>query len=112
MLGFRSLIALPVISLLAWFLEPQINEEALTNALFPLLFIGLFVFGVSKILWMEALHRISITKVSAMVAIVPPMTLFFAYLYLGEVPELHKLLGILPILLGGYLLTRPAKLLK
>jgi drug/metabolite transporter (DMT)-like permease len=108
-LGFRTLVALPVISLLAWLIEPQINIENIQKAIPYVVLIGLLVFGVSKILWMEALHRISITKISAMIALVPPMTLFFAYLYLNEVPEMRQIIGIIPILIGGYLLTKPIK---
>jgi drug/metabolite transporter (DMT)-like permease len=37
------------------------------------------------------------------------MTLFFAYFYLDEVPQLRQILGIIPVLLGGYLLTTPIK---
>jgi len=44
-----------------------------------------------------------------MLAIIPMMTLFFAYLYLGEVPETRQLLGIVPVLFGGYLLTKPIR---
>jgi drug/metabolite transporter (DMT)-like permease len=108
-LGFRTIVALPVISLLAWIIEPEITQESLEKALPYVLLIGLVVFGISKILWMEALHRISITKISAMIAFVPPMTLFFAFLYLDEVPELRQMLGIIPVLIGGYLLTKPVK---
>ena len=108
-LGVRTLIALPVISLLAWLIEPQIDFLDLQKALPYILLIGLLVFGLSKILWMEALHRISITKISAMIALVPPMTLLFAYLYLDEVPEFRQMLGIIPVLIGGYLLTKPIK---
>jgi len=106
-LGFRTFFALPLIAFLAWYFEPRLSLEAFQTALPYVLFIGLFIFGLSKIFWMEALHRISITKVSAMVALVPVLTLLFAYLYLNEVPELRKLIGIFPILLGGYLLTKP-----
>jgi drug/metabolite transporter (DMT)-like permease len=35
------------------------------------------------------------------------LTLFFAYLYLDEVPQLRQILGIIPVLVGGYMLTRP-----
>jgi drug/metabolite transporter (DMT)-like permease len=108
-LGFRTITALPVIAFLAWMIEPEISLESLEKALPYVLLIGLVVFGVSKILWMEALHRISITKISAMIALVPPMTLFFAFLYLDEVPELRQILGIIPVLIGGYLLTKPIK---
>ena len=109
-LGFRTLTALPVIALLAWIIEPEVNLEDIQNALPYVLIIGLVIFGISKILWMEALHRISITKISAMIALVPPMTLFFAYIYLDELPELRQMLGIIPVLIGGYLLTKPIKI--
>lgn len=108
-LGFRTIIALPVIALLAWIIEPEISLEALDKALPYVALIGLVVFGFSKILWMEALHRISITKISAMIALVPPMTLLFAFIYLNEIPEFRQILGIIPVLIGGYLLTKPIK---
>lgn len=106
-LGFRTIIAFPVIALLAWIIEPKITLDDTQKALPQVLLIGLLIFGISKILWMEALHRISITKISAMIALVPPMTLFFAYIYLDEIPEFRQMLGIIPILAGGYLLTKP-----
>ena len=108
-LGFRTLFGLPFVALLAWWFEPGLTMENLTIALPYVLIIGFFIFGLSKIMWMEALHRTSITKVSAMVALVPLLTLTFAYFFLGEVPELRKLIGIFPILIGGYLLTKPVK---
>jgi drug/metabolite transporter (DMT)-like permease len=41
--------------------------------------------------------------------LVPVMTLIFAYFYLHEVPELRQLMGILPVLVGGYMLTKPSE---
>ncbi|RLA57420.1 MAG: EamA family transporter, partial [Epsilonproteobacteria bacterium] len=66
-----------------------------------------FIYVISKIMWIEALNRISITKLSAMLALLPAMTLFFAYLYLDEIPEFRQIMGIIPVLLGGYLITKP-----
>ena len=106
-LGFRTVVGLPFIALLAWYFEPAVSYENFLLALPSLLFIGILIYVVSKIMWIEALHRISITKVSAMMGLVPMMTLFFAYLYLDEVPQLRQILGIIPVLLGGYLLTKP-----
>ena len=57
----------------------------------------------------RALHRTSITKVAAMLGLVPMMTLIFAYFYLNEVPELRQVLGIIPVLAGGYLITKPVE---
>lgn len=108
-LGFRTLVALPVIALFAWIVEPEIGLSDVIQALPYVVLIGFLIFGVSKIFWMEALHRVDITKLSAMLAIIPMITLFFAYLYLDEIPEVRQLLGIVPVLLGGYLLTRAVK---
>lgn len=106
-LGFRTFVGLPFIALMAWAFEPVIRYEALVSALPSLLFIGILIYVVSKIMWIEALHRTTITKLSAMLGLVPMMTLIFAYFYLNEVPELRQVLGIIPVLLGGYLITKP-----
>ncbi|MDX1295210.1 MAG: DMT family transporter [Sulfurimonadaceae bacterium] len=106
-LTYRNLAALPFVSLLAWSLEPQPGLQTLQGALPYIIAIALLVYVAAKILWVEALHRISITKVSALTAVLPIFTLFFAYIVLNEVPSIRQLAGILPILVGGYLITRP-----
>lgn len=108
-LGFRTLVGLPFIALLAYLMEPAVTTEAFMSALPYIFLIATGVYVVSKIMWIEALNRISITKLSAMLALMPVMTLFFAYLYLDEVPEFRQLLGIVPVLIGGYLITKPVK---
>ncbi len=108
-LGVRTILALPIVSLFAWIIEPKITYEDITQASPYLLMIGLLILGLSKIFWMEALHRVTITKISAMMALVPMITLLFAYLYLNEVPQIRQLLGIIPVIIGGYLLTKPIK---
>ena len=60
-------------------------------------------------MWIEALNRLSITKLSAMLALLPVFTLIFAYFYLDEVPEFRQMMGIIPVLVGGYLITKPVK---
>lgn len=106
-LTFRTVVGLPFIALFAYLFEPEVEYDSLMKALPYLLIIGIAVYLVSKIMWIEALHRISITKVSAMMGIVPLMTVGFAYLFLNEIPELHQLIGMVPVLIGGFILTRP-----
>ena len=108
-LGFRTVVGLPFITLLTYYLEPAVTYQQLLSALPYLLLIGIVIYVISKIMWIEALHRISITKVSAMMGLLPAMTLFFAYFYLGEVPEVRQILGVIPVLIGGYILTKPIK---
>jgi drug/metabolite transporter (DMT)-like permease len=38
----------------------------------------------------------------------PPLGMLFAFLVLGEHVEFRDLLGIVPVVLGIYLVTRPA----
>jgi len=109
-LGFRTVVGLPFIAVMAWYFEPATTYKGFISALPYLLLIGIAVYVISKIMWIEALHRISITKVSAMMGLVPVMTLLFAYFYLGEVPELRQMMGIVPVLLGGYLITKPIEI--
>jgi len=108
-LAFRNITALPILFLIAYLSEPMPSLEKLIEATPYILAIGILVFGVSKVLYIEALHRISITKVSAMLALPPLFTLIFAYFILDEIPNLRQILGIIPILIGGYLITKPKK---
>ncbi|MGB6019675.1 MAG: DMT family transporter [Sulfurimonadaceae bacterium] len=108
-LAFRNVIALPVLFLIAYISESLPTMDNLVKATPYILAIGILVFGLAKVLWIEALHRISITKMSAMLALPPIFTLVFAYYTLNEVPELRQILGIIPILIGGYLITKPKR---
>ena len=106
-LGFRTVVGLPFVALLAYLLEPSVSYEDFMSALPYMFLIATGIYVVSKIMWIEALNRMSITKLSAMLALLPVMTLFFAYIYLGEIPEFRQMMGIVPVLLGGYLITKP-----
>ncbi|MBT8348508.1 MAG: DMT family transporter [Sulfurovum sp.] len=106
-LGFRTVVGLPFVALLAYLLEPSVSYENFMFALPYIFLIATGIYVVSKIMWIEALNRISITKLSAMLGLLPVFTLIFAYLYLDEVPESRQMLGIIPVLVGGYLITKP-----
>lgn len=106
-LAFRNLIGIPFIFFIAFIVEPLPTLSNITSALPYILAIGFLVLGLSKVLYIEALHRIAITKVSAMLALIPLFTLIFAYVVLNEIPSLRQVIGIIPILIGGYLITKP-----
>lgn len=108
-LGFRTVVGFPFVAALAYFLEPAVSYDNFMLALPYIFLIATLIYVISKIMWIEALNRISITKLSAMLALLPVFTLFFAYLYLGEVPDFRQMLGIVPVLVGGYLITKPIK---
>lgn len=108
LLGFRNLVAFPVLLGLAWWLEGLPDWSSIQSVWLPLLIVGVLILGLSKWLWVEALHRISITKTSALAAMTPLFTLVLAYFWLDELPTWSQMLGVIPILIGGILITRPA----
>lgn len=105
-LTYRNIIAIPVIFTAAVVFEPTPMYDDFIKASPYLLANGILVYVLAKIFWVEALHRISITKMSAMLALIPLFTLIFAKLFLNEVPTVQQTIGIAPILIGGYLITK------
>ena len=103
---FRYLLSLPFLLALAYIIEPIPSMENIIETSPYLILTGILIFGISKIFWIEGVFLTSITKASAMAAFVPPLTIFFAYLILDEIPTLIQLIAIAPIVFGGYLITR------
>ncbi|WP_454633155.1 DMT family transporter [Bradyrhizobium cenepequi] len=68
------------------------------------------VFGGSILayaLWFHLLKVCGATAASAYHFLMPPLGMLFAFLVLGEHVESRDLLGIIPVALGIYLVTRP-----
>jgi drug/metabolite transporter (DMT)-like permease len=63
---------------------------------------------LAYLLWFHLLNVCGATAASAYHFLMPPLAMLFAYLVLGEHVELRDLLGIVPVALGIYLVTRPA----
>jgi drug/metabolite transporter (DMT)-like permease len=59
-------------------------------------------------LWFHLLKVCGATAASAYHFLMPPLGMFFAWLVLGEQLTSRDLLGIVPVALGIYLVTRPA----
>lgn len=73
------------------------------------------VFGgsiLAYLLWFHLLKVCGATAASAYHFLMPPLGMLFAFLVLGEHVEFRDLLGIVPVALGIYLVTRPASALS
>lgn len=105
-LFFRTLIAAPILFLLAYFLGEPARLPTGTTWIF-LLINGLILFGFNKILWIESIHRIGVTKSISLSSISPVFTLLFAFIILKDTPTFLQLAAIPPAILGTYFLTRP-----
>jgi drug/metabolite transporter (DMT)-like permease len=76
--------------------------------------LGAFAFLVlggsilAYLLWFHLLKVCGATAASAYHFLMPPLGMLFAFLVLGEHVAFRDLLGIIPVALGIYLVTRPA----
>ncbi|WP_238843398.1 DMT family transporter [Thiomicrorhabdus xiamenensis] len=104
-LMIRSVIALPFVYLLASIFEPSPAWELLLSQFWQLAFVGVMILVMAKVLWIEAIHLLPITKVSAMFAFTPLLTLLWSDWFLQQSPHWSQLVGAIPILLGSVLLT-------
>jgi drug/metabolite transporter (DMT)-like permease len=63
---------------------------------------------LAYVIWFHLLRVCGATAASAYHFLMPPLGMLFAFLVLGEHVEFRDLLGIVPVALGIYLVTRPA----
>jgi drug/metabolite transporter (DMT)-like permease len=63
---------------------------------------------LAYVLWFHLLRVCGATVASSYHFLMPPLAMLFAWMVLGEQVEVRDLLGIVPVALGIYLVTRPA----
>lgn len=106
---YRTVIATPFLFIMAFLLGETFTFP--TGSMWLILAInGVILFGLTKILWVETIFRIGVTKAIAMSCVSPLFTLLFAFVILQEAPTLIQLVSVPFAVAGVYLLTRNAKL--
>lgn len=105
-LAFRNIVAFPFVLSFAFYMEQVPTVKNLEEVGIYIILNGILIFVISKMLFVEALSLLPITKMLALVSFMPVFTMIFAYFLLDEVASYRQLLGIVPILLGTYLITK------
>jgi len=106
----RSLLSIPALAVLAYVLGQHASFDDLRASLPFLLINGILLLGLSKLFWIEAIHRISVTKGVALSSITPFLTLMIAWVVLGLSPNLWQVISLVPLTIGVLLLTGHLKL--
>lgn len=101
----RSLLSVPALVALAYFLGTRTSLEDFRVSLPFLLINGILLLGLSKVYWIEAIHRISVTKGVALSSFTPFLTLMIAWVVLGLTPDMWQLVSLVPLIIGILLLT-------
>ena len=114
-LFIRSLLGGIILLFISYLFEKwslSIEQIISSNYLF-ILANGVLIYAVSKVLWYESIKRIDISKaVLISIGVYPAISLFFAFLFLGEVPTIFQAAGLIVILLGIYKITEKRKTLS
>ena len=101
----RSLLSIPALAVLAYVFGQQASFDDLRASLPFLLINGILLLGLSKLFWIEAIHRISVTKGVALSSVTPFLTLMIAWVVLGLTPNLWQFISLVPLTVGVLLLT-------
>lgn len=103
---FRSAVGGTILLLIAFIFESEPTSGNMRSALPYLLLSGFLVFGVGKMLFVEALHRLRITVVIPLGSIGVVITILSAHWFLGESIAVHQIFALLPVAIGIWLLTK------
>ncbi|MFA6160394.1 MAG: DMT family transporter [Parcubacteria group bacterium] len=105
----RSLISMPVIFILAYFAKVNFASINFDKTFLLLIINGIFLIGLSKLLWVEGIYRINVMKANALNSIAPLSTLLFAWMLIGDIPTKFQLLSFVPMFFGVILLSMNKK---
>ena len=108
----RNVFIVPMIFLTTFLLGETAPLSDVGASVAFLFFNGVIVLALSKILFVEAIKRISVSKATALESAAPLVTLFFAWLLLGQVPTLWQVVAFIPLALGVLLLTDQVRIGK
>lgn len=100
----RSIISGAMILLLAFIFNSSFSVPDLKDSFMFLFINGVFLLGLSKIMWIEGIHRVSVVKANALGSISPLLTLLFAWIFLQNIPTTFQLLSFIPMFFGVILL--------
>jgi len=99
---FRSLIGGTFILLLALIFEkPNLTNLVNENWLI-ILFTGVILLGVKKLIWYEGLKRLDISKAISLIMTFPLFSLIILLTVFNEVISIYQALGIIIMMIGVY----------
>jgi drug/metabolite transporter (DMT)-like permease len=107
--GVQSLAAGIALAPVAFTLEGISEIRPSWRLLAAFAYLALLVSIVAFLIWFQLLAAVGATAASAYHFLMPPLGILFGWLLLGEHVELFDLIGVVPVALGIYLVTRPAR---
>lgn len=104
-LFLRHLLTIPFLYILIHFVGLSFKVTEMKSVIGWLLLNGILIFGFSKILWIEAIHRMSVTKALAINSLNPIFTMLFSWLLLSQSPTAMQFISLPFLILSIIILT-------
>jgi drug/metabolite transporter (DMT)-like permease len=101
----RNIITIPFLLILTILIGTSPFVRLPGNTIWWLLLNGILIFGLSKLLWVEGIHRMTVTKALAINSLSPFFTIIFAWILIGDSPTPAQLLSLPLLVIGIFLLT-------
>jgi drug/metabolite transporter (DMT)-like permease len=108
--GVQHLAGAFVLAPLAFSIETAANIVPSWRLLVALGYLALLVSVIGYLIWFRLLTVVGATTASSYHFLMPPLGMLFGWLLLGERLAWLDLIGVVPVALGIYLVTRPPKL--
>jgi drug/metabolite transporter (DMT)-like permease len=105
--GVQHLAGAVVLIPLAFGIEPTADVAPSWRLLLALGYLALLVSVIGYLIWFRLLAVVGATTASAYHFLMPPLGMLFGWLLLGERVAWLDLIGVMPVVLGIYLVTRP-----
>lgn len=109
MLFVRGVVSTSIVSIIAISMGATSPVENIVQSLPFLLINGIVMLGVTTFLWIEGIHRTTVTKANALNSLSPLLTFLFAWAVLKTAPTAWQLVSCIPMFAGVLLLGKPAK---
>jgi len=103
---FRNVFTGLIIMVLSLLFEDLPTASQLKESMWFVVPNGIIVFGLSKILWVEGIHRITIGKAISLNAIFPLVTILASFAFLSKTPTVIQVFAFFPALIGVMILTK------
>lgn len=112
MLFIRSLIGGVLLVLISFYFDSySFSAIEYVKQNLPLLLLnGIFVIGITKLLWFEGFKRLELTKAVSIATAEVAVNLLYAFLFLREIPNARQMIGFIVIIVGVFVLTYQRKM--
>ncbi len=105
-LFIRYICTIPLTGAISLLSGEKIDTLLLRGIIWQIILMGIIVFVIKNILWVEAIKTVTVTRILALHGCMPFLTLLIIWTFQWLLPTMTQLISWIPILIGVILLSR------